>query len=445
MSKISRFAPSPTGLLHIGNARSAALNWAYTIKNEGKFILRIDDTDSERSKKDYEIKIKKDLEWLGIKWQKTFNQSQRKELYAQRIQELKNKNRIYACFETPEELSLKKKSLLTSGKPPIYDRSSLNLSPKEIEKKIALGKKPHWRFKLKEGKIEWNDIIKGKVSFESKNLSDPILIREDGSLLYHLPSVIDDIEENITDIIRGEDHISNTAFHIQLFDSFDAKIPLFGHHPFLTDHKGKGFAKRLGSLSIEKLRNDGFENITLLNYLLSIGTSSNLTNEINTKSLIDLFDIKKLSTSSPKFSLDTLQYLNKDILQKYIFAHVEEKFLSSGMKKANNNFWELIKNNIDFFYETKEWYNIIQSDEPFTNEDPNFLKQTTELLPPEPFNENTWEEWTSLINQKTGKKGKELFMPLRKALTGKSKGPELKYLLPLLSRKYILKKFGNIS
>ena len=277
MNSLSRFAPSPTGLIHIGNARSAVLNWAYINNKKGNFILRIDDTDLDRSKKEFEQKIKRDLSWLGISWNKSFNQSDRKKIYDQSIEKLKKDNRLYPCFESQEELSLKKKSQLTSGKPPIYDRTSLHLTEIEIKNLLQSGKKPHWRFKLENKTIEWNDLIKGKVSFESKNLSDPVLIREDETLLYHLPSVIDDIEEGVSEIIRGEDHISNTAFHIQIFEALNATIPTFGHHPFLTDENGKGFGKRLGSLSIEKLRDAGFESLTILNYLLSVGTSSTST------------------------------------------------------------------------------------------------------------------------------------------------------------------------
>ena len=443
MTYKSRFAPSPTGLLHIGNARSAALNWAYIKNKGGEFILRIDDTDSERSKEEHEIQIKKDLNWLGINWEKTFNQSDRKKLYDKHILFLKEKKRLYPCFESQEELALKRKSLLTSGKPPIYDRSSLNLTFDEINKRINAGITPHWRFKLEDKVIQWNDIIKGQVSFESKNLSDPILIREDGSLLYHLPSVIDDIEEKITDVIRGEDHISNTAFHIQIFESLNSTIPNFGHHPFLTDEEGKGFAKRLGSLSVEKLRNDGFENITLLNYLLSIGTSENLSKEIEIDKLINFFNIKNLSTSSPKFSFESLKHLNKDILQKYSFTDVKDKFKLLGIKDIDNNFWDLIKNNISYFKDFEEWLDIVNSSNSYNNEDSNFLNIAAKLLPEEPFNIKTWDKWTSLINKKTGEKGKNLYMPLRIALTGKKEGPELKYLIPLLSSKYILKKFQN--
>ena len=441
----SRFAPSPTGLLHIGNARSAVLNWAYIKNKGGEFILRIDDTDKERSKKKYENDIKKDLSWLGISWNKTFNQSDRQNIYDKKIQELKDKKRIYPCFETQEELSLKKKSQLTSGKPPIYDRSSLKLTNKEIDELLKSGKKPHWRFKLHDSTIQWNDIIKGKISFESKNLSDPVLIRENGSLLYHLPSVIDDIEEEITNIIRGEDHITNTAFHIQIFEAFDSKIPSFGHHTFLTDNQGKGFGKRLGSLSIQKMKEDGFENITILNYLLSIGSSINLTKEILIDSLIKNFDIKSLSSSSPKFSIDVLRFLNKNILQKYNFLDVKNKFNESGINDVDENFWLFIQNNIEFFHECLEWRNIIFSTSSYNFDNPEFLKEAALLLPDDPFTINTWDEWILLIKNKTGLKGKDLFMPLRKALTGKEKGPELKYLLPLLTKEKIVKKFNIIS
>jgi len=438
----ARFAPSPTGLLHVGNARSAVLNWAYINNKGGEFILRIDDTDQKRSNSDFEKQIKEDLKWLGITWNKTFNQSDRQNIYDKKIQELKNQNIIYPCFESAEELSLKKKSQLSSGRPPIYDRSSLRLTKEEISDLIKSGKKPHWRFKLEDKKIEWNDLIKGKVSFESKNLSDPVIIREDGSLLYHLPSVIDDIEEKITDIIRGDDHITNTAFHIQIFEALESNIPKFGHHPFLTDEFGKSFGKRLNSLSIDSIRKKGYENMTLLNYLLSIGTSSNLTKDKDLISLTSKFNINNISPSSPKFSINVLQTLNKDILQSYSFENVSQKFNDLNLKDVKEDFWNFIKNNINFFSECLEWIEIIKSTIIYDTESADFLKQAAEVLPNSPYDNHSWEEWTSLISGKTGKKGKELFMPLRIALTGREKGPELKYLLPLLNRDYILKKLG---
>lgn len=445
MPSRARFAPSPTGLLHIGNVRSAILNWGYINKKNGEFILRIDDTDILRSKKEYEEIIKSNISWLGIKWSKTFNQSERKDIYDKKIKILKNTNRLYPCFETEEELSLKRKTLLSLGKPPIYDRSSLNLDKSEIDKLVSSGKKPHWRFKLEGEKISWNDLIKGKVIFESKNLSDPILIRGDGSLLYHLPSVIDDIEENITDIIRGEDHITNTAFHIQIFQALSANVPNFGHHSFLTDEQGKSFGKRLNSLSIQKLIEDGFENITILNYLSSIGTSINLTKFKNVDQLLENFDINKISNTSTKFSINILSQLNKEILQLSNFNDVKEKFDNSKYINLNEKFWLFIKNNITFFPECLEWYNIIFNDEKYIDLSEKFFTESAELLPDEPYDESSWEEWTNSIKEKTGKRGKDLYMPIRMALTGKSKGPELKNLMPLLTKKHIQKKLGYIE
>ena len=444
MTSKSRFAPSPTGLLHIGNARSAVINWAHIKNKGGEFILRIDDTDTERSKKEYENKIKKDLLWLGLSWSKTFNQSQRKEIYDKKILFLKESNKIYPCFESLEELSLKRKTLLSSGKPPIYDRSALKLTTDQIEDLITKGQAPHWRFKLEDEIIEWQDLIKGKISFDTKNLSDPVLIREDGSLLYHLHSVVDDIEENITDIIRGEDHITNTAFHIQLFKSLNAHVPRFGHHPFLTDEEGKSFGKRLGSLSIQKMYEDGFESLTLLNYLLSIGTSKNLSKEKNIDLLVNNFNINSLASSSPKFSINVLKLLNKDMLQSYDFSDVKQKFIDLKIKDASEDFWIFIKNNINYFSESLDWISVINSNETYIDNSNDYLNIAAELLPEDPYDETTWDVWTDLIKNQTGKKGKELFMPIRFALTGRNKGPELKYLLPLLTKKHILKKLGNI-
>ena len=354
-----RFAPSPTGLLHVGNARSAVLNWAYAKKNNGSFILRIDDTDQTRSSKEFENKIKENLSWLGLDWNKTFNQSERTNLYNSNIEKLKNDGRLYPCFETAEELSLKKKSLLSSGKPPIYDRSSLSLSKDEINKKIKSGLKPHWRFKLEDGIINWNDLIKDQVKFDSKYLSDPILIREDGSLLYHLPSVIDDIDEGITHIIRGEDHISNTAFHIQIFNALGAQPPHFAHHPFLTDQEGKGFGKRIGSLSIENLKSEGYEDISIINYLLNIGSSEDIKPEKKLDNIINNFDIKNISSSSAKFSDNVLKSLNSDLLKIYSYEDIKSKFELLDIKVDSKKLWKFAQHNIEFFKDIENWLSTI--------------------------------------------------------------------------------------
>ena len=441
-----RFAPSPTGLLHVGNARSAVLNWAFAKKNNGSFILRIDDTDQTRSSKEFENKIKENLSWLGLDWNKTFNQSERTNLYNSNIEKLKNDDRLYPCFETAEELSLKKKSLLSSGKPPIYDRSSLSLSKEEINEKINSGLKPHWRFRLEDGIIHWNDLIKEQVKFDSKYLSDPILIREDGSLLYHLPSVIDDIDEGITHIIRGEDHITNTAFHIQIFNALDAHPPHFAHHPFLTDQEGKGFGKRIGSLSIENLRSEGYEDISIINYLLNIGSSEDIKTETKLEDIISNFDIKNISNSSAKFSDHVLKSLNSDLLKIYNYEDIKSKFESLDNKIDSKKLWKFSQHNIEFFKDIENWLSAVEITIDIEKYDiPDALiAAAIECIPADPFSYETWDSWTKSINAKTGLKGKALYMPLRVILTGKEKGPELKNFLPLLDKETLLRKFGKI-
>ena len=381
-----------------------------------------------------------------MNWSYTFNQSSRKNIYNEKIQILKQKKRLYPCFETEEELALKKKSLLSSGKPPIYDRSSLNLSDEEVEKKIESGIQPHWRFKLDHENIGWKDIIKGDVSFDAKNLSDPVLIRADGTLLYHLPSVIDDIEEKITHIIRGEDHIANTAYHIQIFKALESSIPSFAHHPFLVDETGKGFSKRLGSLSIENFRDEGYENISLLNYFLFIGSSSNIDPIKDLNEIVKKFDIQSLSRSSAKFSIESLRNLNENTIKLFSYNEISHKLKNIKSNFQKESFWRFIKNNISFVNQAKEWEEVITkiNNAKDLNIDDSFINTAVDELPEDPFDETTWDHWTSKINKKTGLKGKDLFMPLRLILTGKSHGPELKYLLPLFDRDEILQKLGKI-
>ena len=336
--------------------------------------------------------------------------------------------------------------MLSSGKPPIYDRSSLNLSDEEVEKKIESGIQPHWRFKLDHENISWKDIIKGDVSFDAKNLSDPVLIRADGTLLYHLPSVIDDIEEKITHIIRGEDHIANTAYHIQIFKALESSIPSFAHHPFLVDETGKGFSKRLGSLSIENFRDEGYENISLLNYFLFIGSSSNIDPIKDLNEIVKKFDIQNLSRSSAKFSIESLRNLNENTIKLFSYNEISHKLKNIKSNFQKESFWRFIKNNISFVNQAKEWEEVITkiNNAKDLNIDDSFINTAVDELPEDPFDETTWDHWTSKINKKTGLKGKDLFMPLRLILTGKSHGPELKYLLPLFDRDEILQKLGKI-
>ena len=380
-----------------------------------------------------------------MNWDKTFNQSDRIENYNLKINKLKNDGRLYPCFETAEELSLKKKSLLSSGKPPIYDRSSLLLTKENIDEKINSGLKPHWRFKLNASIIEWHDLIKGNVKFDPKNLSDPILIREDGSLLYHLPSVIDDIEEGISHIIRGEDHISNTAFHIQIFEALGGSIPEFAHHPFLTDQDGKGFGKRLGSLSIENLKADGYEDVSIINYLINIGSSEDIKPETVKDNIIKNFDIKNISTSSAKFSEDVLKSLNANILKNYTFEQVRKRINFIDSDIDSEKLWIFSHNNISFIKDIIVWSEVVTKifDTSETNIPDDFIETAVENIPEEPFDYDSWDKRTKVIGEKSGLKGKNLFMPLRLILTGKDKGPELKNFLPLLNKQTLLRKFGK--
>ena len=318
-------------------------------------------------------------------------------------------------------------------------------SKEDIDEKIKSGQKPHWRFKLNDSIIEWNDLIKGKVKFDPKNLSDPILIREDGSLLYHLPSVIDDIEEGITHIIRGEDHISNTAFHIQMFEALNDSIPKFAHHPFLTDQEGKGFGKRLRSLSIENLKAEGYEDVSIINYLINIGSSEDIKPETISDKIVENFDIKNISTSSAKFSEVVLKSLNADILKNYKFEQVSNRinFINSDIDLEK--LWIFSHNNIFFIKDIIVWSKIIGEmiDISAHNITEDFIKTAVESIPDEPFNYDSWDIWTKSISEKTGLKGRNLFMPLRLILTGKDKGPELKNFLPLLDKQTLLRKFGK--
>ena len=383
---------------------------------------------------------------MGLNWDKTFNQSDRLDNYNLKIEKLKKDGILYPCFETAEELSLKKKSLLSSGKPPLYDRSSLSLSENDINEKISSGLKPHWRFKLDDKLIKWNDLIKGEVIFDPKYLSDPILIREDGSLLYHLPSVIDDIEENISHIIRGEDHISNTAMHIQIFRALDSSIPFFAHHPFLTDEEGKGFGKRIGSLSIENLKFEGYEEVSIINYLINIGSSEDIKPETRLDNIIKNFNLKNISTSSAKFSNNVLQSLNSDVLKNYNFEQVNKKIKLVNSEVDIEKLWIFSKNNINFLKDIEKWLMVINAEIQIENYDipVSLIQAAIENIPNEPFNYDSWDDWIKSIIAKTDLKGRNLFMPLRLVLTGKDKGPELKNLLPLLDKQTILRKFGKI-
>lgn len=435
MSICVRFAPSPTGLLHVGNARTALVTWLFARHNEGKFLLRMDDTDGERSSDTFAEAIHDDLVWMGLDWDMFARQAGRLAEYEKAIDKLKDSGRLYPCYETPEELALKRKSQLGRGLPPIYDRGALKLSDAEKEKYEAQGRKPHWRFKLNHAKIEWNDLVRGHVHFEGADMSDPVLIREDGSPLYHICSVVDDIEFGITHIVRGEDHVSNTACHIQMFEALGATPPEFAHLPLLADKDGGKLSKRLGSLSVASLRDDdGIEPMALASLLARLGTSDAIEAETGMFKLIESFDFEKFSRGAPKFDPEELKRLNARILHETPFEEVHERLAEMGLDGIDEEFWNAVRPNLARFSEVADWWQIAKGEIEPVIEDGDYTKEAAALLPEEPWNTETWSSWVNGIKDQTGRKGKQLFMPLRQALTGQAHGPELGQLLPLIGR-----------
>jgi len=436
---ITRFAPSPTGKLHIGNVRTALINWLYARKHKGKFILRMDDTDLERCKDEYKDAILTDLKWLGLEWNSKFNQLGRLEKYQQAKSELIAKNRLYPCYETPEELEVKRKLQLSSGKPPIYDRAALKLSPKQIAEYKKQGRKPHYRFLINDSEIKWNDLIKGEIKYQGMHLGDPVIIRADGTMTYMLCSTVDDIEFNISHVIRGEDHVNNTAIQIQMFEALGASAPVFGHLSLIKSRENK-ISKRKGGFEILTLREqDNIEAMAINSFLSLIGSSAPVVAYKNIQDLIDKFDINIYSKSPTTYMPEELELLNHKLVMTYEFSDVQEYLSSAGLNAIDEKFWLAVRPNLYKISDIQEWWQICHHPPQTINQNPELLSIAAENLPQEITN-STWQEWTKLISKNSGKKGKELFMPLRLALTGKSSGPELKNLLPLLSREEILKR-----
>ena len=441
MSFKLRFAPSPTGHLHVGNARTALVNFLYAKSNNGSLLLRIDDTDSERSKKEYEESIKNDLSWLGIHWDLIDRQSSRLENYSKAIKTLEEMGRAYRCYETPEELSLKRKSQLMSGRPPVYDRQALKLTDKDHLNFEKMGKKAHWRFKLIHEDVSWKDLVRGDCNYHMSSLSDPVIMREDGKPIYTLASVIDDIDHKITHIIRGEDHVTNSAAQIQLFEALGKNPPILGHLSLLSGSEGEGLSKRIGSLSLGSLKEKNIENISVVSLLSSIGTSESIASLTNMPSIIEKFDIKKFSRNTAKFGIQELYQINQKILQNYNFAEVEEK-LKKIEPNVSEEFWNSVKGNIDTIEEVKIWINVAYGEIIPINEDKSLMKIALKLFP-EKIDNFTWREWTKAISDSSGVKGKKLFLSLRQALTGHASGPELANLLPIIGKEKIISRLSG--
>jgi len=439
-SPIVRFAPSPTGKLHVGNIRTALLNWLFARKHGGTFILRLDDTDVERSREEYVEAIRADLAWLGMDIDDEFRQSARFDKYDEAAEKLKAMGRLYPCYESAEELDVKRKLQLARHQPPVYDRAALNLSDEDHAKLEAEGRKPHWRFKLNEGvRVEWNDLIRGDTSIDMSSLSDPILIREDGSYLYMLPSVVDDIEWNITHVVRGEDHVVNTAVQIQMIEALDGGKANYAHAALLSGKEGQGLSKRLGSTGVEHFKTEGVEAITLMAKLARLGTSDPVEPFTSLVPLIDSFDFGKFGRATAKFDEDELKSLNAKILHETAFESVQDR-LPEGMDEAA---WNAVRANLEVLSDVNTWWAVIHGPITPVVEDMDYLQKACELLPEGVWDESSWKNWTSAVKDATGHKGKALFLPLRLALTGEGHGPEMAVLLPLIGREKVLKRLAG--
>lgn len=437
MSVKVRFAPSPTGKLHLGNCRAALVNWMFARQQGGDFILRIDDTDQERSTKENEQAIKDDLMWLGLAWDDTFNQSDRFDRYDAVASDLKAKGLLYPCYETAEELDMKRKIQMGRGLPPVYDRAALELSDAEKATFEADGRRPHWRFKLDyAAPAEWTDLIRGGVSIDLKNVSDPILIREDGSYLYTLPSVIDDVDYGITHIVRGEDHVTNSATQIQLFEAVGGTAPTMAHFSLLTGKNGEGLSKRSGAMAITDYRDEvGVEPMSIVSLIARTGTSDPIEAFVSAGPLIEGFDFGKFGRATAKMDTDEIIHLNARILHETPYDHVADR-----LEGVSEDMWTGVRANIEKLSDVKEWQTIINGPVTPIIDDADHLAQCADLLPDGQFDDTTWSRWTNAIKEATGAKGKALFMPLRLALTGQSRGPEMATLMPLLGPKRVLSR-----
>jgi glutamyl-tRNA synthetase len=439
-----RFAPSPTGRLHVGNLRTALVNYLFARKMGGQFMLRIDDTDTERSTAAFEADIRADLEWMSIGWDCEDRQSSRLVRYDEALSLLIESGRAYACYETQEELSLKRKAQLSAGRPPVYDRAGLKLTAAEKEKFETEGRRPHWRFLLNDAEVNWHDLVRGVVTYHMSSLSDPVLMREDGRVIYTMASVVDDIDHGITHILRGEDHVTNSAAQIQLFEALGAKAPRMGHVALLAGADGEGLSKRLGSLSIGELRTRGIEPVAIASLLSRIGTADPVEAQSNMTSIVDGFNISRFGRATAKFDLAELEKINGQIIKYMPFDMVKDQLAASDVG-GGTLFWETVRGNITVVGEAKIWWDICTGEILPIIDSEEVTKAAAVLLPAGPVDASIWKMWTTAIATETGIKGKGLFMPLRLALTGRDSGPELAPLLAIMGRDRILARLKGVS
>ena len=431
----TRFAPSPTGYLHIGNMRAALMNYLIARKAQGTFILRIDDTDPERSKEEYVDGIKRDLEWLGLHWDRIERQSLRLDRYHAAADQLRDMGRLYECFETPTELDLKRKKQLNMGKPPVYDRAALALSAADKDALRAERGAGHWRYKLDQERINWTDGILGDLSIDAASVSDPVLIRGDGQFLYTMASVVDDVDMGITHVVRGSDHVTNTATQIQMIQAIGGTVPTFAHHSLLTGPQGEALSKRLGTLSLRDLRDAGVEPEALISLMARLGANLPVELRMSLDDVAEGFELTQFGSAPTKFDEKDLYPLTARFLHAQSFDAMASDIAAVGVPtELAERFWDVTRENITIRKDLAQWWEMFQNgaDPVIDDEDRDFVAQALTLLPDGPFDGDTWKTWTTAVKDATGRKGKNLFMPLRKALTGQAHGPDMSALLPLL-------------
>lgn len=437
MTTVTRFAPSPTGFIHVGNLRTALMNYLIARKSGGTFILRLDDTDQERSKQEYIDALMFDLEWLGLTWDRVERQSLRLDRYHAEAERLKANGKLYECFESPVELDLKRKKQLNMGKPPVYDRASLHLSDDEKAKMRSEGREGYWRFQLDLERIEWTDGIIGPISIDAASVSDPVLIKAGGQVLYTFASSVDDTDMGVTNIVRGADHVTNTATQIQIINALGGTPPSFAHHSLLTGPGGEELSKRIGALSLRDLRESGIAPEALLSMMARLGSSQPVELRMTLDEIADGFELSQFGSAPTKFDPADLVPLTRARNQQLPFAVVAEQIKALGISDAQaEQFWKVASQNIDKLSDLDHWADLcLNGAEPVIDaEDADFVRDALAVLPAQPFTATTWKEWTGAVKEASGRKGKGLFMPLRKALTGQEHGPDMGELMPLLSK-----------
>ena len=435
MTPTVRFAPSPTGRIHIGNARTALLNWCFAKRYGGRFILRFDDTDAARSREDYAQAIEVDLAWLGITPDLVVRQSRRFALYDAATEKLRAGGLLYPAYESADELDRKRKRQLARGLPPVYDRAALKLTDADRAKLEAEGRKPHWRFKLAPETIVWDDLVRGPSHIDCASLSDPVLIREDGAWLYTLPSIVDDIDLRVTHVIRGEDHVTNTAVQIQIFRALGNGPPVFAHHNLLTTASGEGLSKRSGALSIGGLRDAGVESLAVAALAVLTGSSESVHPVAGLDELARGVDLGHISRNAARFDPAELTALSARTLHGLPYESARERLAAHDIAGHRAEaFWLAVRGNLARFSDVIAWWRVVEGEIAPVREDGLFLTEAAALLPPEPWDAATWKTWTDALKAATGRKGRALFHPLRLALTGAEQGPELAALLPLIGR-----------